>query len=154
MSDDYADFYEIGYEERPRDVKVDEVKQVLLKEIFLKEPQRVFYTTQLETRFEREFFHWITGKGLKELRQEGKICGEVTLGGPNIYWSVRNRYWRRGAKKLRALLRRLYHHDLLKALGQHCEMMFDSALARSGFQPQGKTSNRTRIGLDQNWSQS
>jgi hypothetical protein len=60
-------------EERPRDIKVDDVKLVIAN-IFLTEPERVLYSAQIETRLEREYFHWIRNKGLIELRHENKNC--------------------------------------------------------------------------------
>jgi hypothetical protein len=35
--------------------------------LFDDNPQRLFYSTQIETSFEREFFHWITGRALLEM---------------------------------------------------------------------------------------
>jgi len=49
-----------GVEERPRDAKVDEAKDVLTQ-LFADEPDGVYYRRQLTVRFERTFFHWIFG---------------------------------------------------------------------------------------------
>jgi hypothetical protein len=68
MVHDYFDeFEEEEAEERPRDVKIDEAKSFLLQELLAKKSDEVFYQRQIEVRFERQFFHWITAKALNEL---------------------------------------------------------------------------------------
>jgi hypothetical protein len=70
--------------EVPRDVKIDEAKEVLLSALFAKHSQQVFYVRQIEILLENErqmellsgvrregFYHWITEKALRELAQEG-----------------------------------------------------------------------------------
>ena len=56
---EYDDFYP-DEEERPRDPAVD-LAINRLRSFFKQSPQRLFYSTQIETALEREFFHWITG---------------------------------------------------------------------------------------------
>jgi hypothetical protein len=59
--------------EVPRDVKIDEAKEVLLSALFGKRSQQVFYSRQIEILLENErqmqllsgvrregFYHWIT----------------------------------------------------------------------------------------------
>jgi len=52
-------------EERPRDPAVDKAIE-RLRGFFDNSPQRLFYSTQIETSLEREFFHWIAGRALLE----------------------------------------------------------------------------------------
>jgi hypothetical protein len=71
------DFYDdSGFEpepeERERDPKVDEAKKVIL-EFFVQHPDGVFYERQVQVRFEKTFFHWITADALHELRDEVKF---------------------------------------------------------------------------------
>lgn len=73
-SEGYYD-YDTDYEELPRDPKTDEAKQRLI-EFFRQRPTDVFYLQQLKVRFEREFFHWITGRALGELVAEGRIYSQ------------------------------------------------------------------------------
>jgi len=67
------DEYEQQYEEYPRDEKIDEVKPQIMSRIFDKFPRKVFYSVQVETALERDYFHWITGKGLAELANEARL---------------------------------------------------------------------------------
>jgi len=41
-----------------------------LKNVFAKEPQKVFYQRQLQVMFEKKYFHWITVRALPELVQQ------------------------------------------------------------------------------------
>src|SRR5262249_44396811 len=59
--------------EPKRDTKVDEAKEVIIKEVFDKDPRTVMYERQLLVRFEDRFFHWITARALGELYEEGQI---------------------------------------------------------------------------------
>lgn len=137
---DDHDYDELHYdeepddEERPRDVKIDEAKLAIM-EIFEREPQRVFYSVQIETRLERDYFHWITNKGLRELASEGKIKFEPRhVGGTqrvHFYTHPTYRYFRREAKKLEGVVTQLYDPDFTRAVGHYCEMLLDSALARA-----------------------
>jgi hypothetical protein len=139
MFDD--DYYEPEEDERPRDVKIDAAKLVIL-DIFSNEPQRVFYSVQIETRLEREYFHWITNKGLAELRHElavtmspRQVPGAQTV---HFYTHPTYRYPRREANRLEALLSEIHEPEFTHAIGAQCELLLDSALARAGFQPVAK----------------
>lgn len=89
MSDEDYEWERYADEEiesaRPRDSKVDEVKEVLLKEFLGKDAgEVVYYGRQLEVALEKSYFHWITKRGLNELKAEGAIAftqkklGDVT----------------------------------------------------------------------------
>jgi hypothetical protein len=70
-----------GGEEMPRDPKVDQAIE-RLHTFFDANPQRLFYSTQIETSLEREFFHWITGRALLEMGNAKEITriSEVVQG--------------------------------------------------------------------------
>jgi len=132
------DEYEQQYEEYPRDEKIDEVKPQIMSRIFDKFPRKVFYSVQVETALERDYFHWITGKGLAELANEARLVRtpqHVVGQFVNFYTHPGHRYFRREAKQLASLLARLYDPEFTQAIGSHCEMLFDSALARRHFVP-------------------
>ncbi|BEH58736.1 hypothetical protein [Burkholderia pseudomallei] len=144
--DDYDPYLDVepDEEERPRDAKIDEAKLAIL-DVFEREPQRVFYSVQIETRLEREYFHWITNKGLSELAQERQLAFEPRMiaGTQRVHFYTypTYRYFRREAKRLEGVLTQLYDPDFTHAVGRHCEMLLDSALARAGFQPQATDAN-------------
>jgi hypothetical protein len=54
--DDHHYEEESEQEARSRDPKIDEAKLAIMT-IFDAEPKRVFYSVQIETRLERDFFH-------------------------------------------------------------------------------------------------
>jgi hypothetical protein len=91
----------------PRDPKIDEAKYAL-RQFFREHQNDVFYSRQLEVKFENAFFHWITSKSLRELAAEAAIQTFVTtlLGAVPIrfYSSLRNRYWKRRAEEIRKLV--------------------------------------------------
>lgn len=136
--DEHYDYFEEEEPEPTRDLKIDEAK-IVIAEIFNQEPERVFYSVQIETRLERDFFHWITNKGLKELTEEGVIARETRVvpvnQSVNFYRNRRYRYPNRESNQLVKSLSDIYDPDFTHAVGRHCEMLLDSAFARAGFQP-------------------
>jgi hypothetical protein len=136
----------------PRDPKVDEAIG-RLRQFFGDNPQRLFYSTQIETSFEREFFHWIIGRGLLEMgdaREITRIIEMVVGQRVHFYASRRHRYVRRELKKMISILRRLFDPDFLQAIGRHGELMFDAALGRHGFQAEAKD---TKNWKDRTWQE-
>jgi hypothetical protein len=154
---DDIDIYE-ELEERPRDPTIDHAIE-RLKGFFDASPQRLFYSTQIETSLEREFFHWITGKALLELANSNQIKREsIKLHGQNInfYASRKHRYIQRELKSMLGLLNRIFDPEFTHAIGRHGELMFDAALGRNGFRAEtsntnswnGKTWQETNHNLD------
>lgn len=139
--DDYDYSHWPEEEPRPRDLKIDEVKEFLLADLFVRDPEGVFYQRQIEIRYERQFFHWITAKALNELAEEGKI-NATTREYPNIrirfYRARKNRYWTRRANEIEKLVLRFSEQEFLHGLGRHGETMFDAALAHGGFLPRAR----------------
>jgi hypothetical protein len=149
---DYDDDFDFEFdegepgEEREPDPKTEQAK-VVLEEFFRRNPRRVFYQRQLQVIFERDFFHWVTVRALRELVDEGKIAsashGHVkALGGEEIrfFWPRGLRYWRRDVARLtKVIVTELSNPTFTHAIGKHGEMMFDAALGRIGFSRLAKT---------------
>jgi hypothetical protein len=143
---------------RPRDPAISAAVE-RLQVFFEQSPRRLFYSTQIETTLERDFFHWITGKALLELSERGRIrrspavVQEKTI---NFYAHLRHRYWRRQQRDIVALLDRIFDPEFAHAVGRHGELMFDAALGRNGFRAEaantrswrGRTWERTSHNLD------
>jgi hypothetical protein len=130
---EYDDYPE--HEPPPRDTVIDDAL-VRVMQVFEQQSSRVFYSTQIETQLEREFFHWITNKALLELGNAGRVqrMPAVVHGRTvNFYAHTKYRYWKREQKRLQALLERIFDPEFTHAIGRHAEMMFDSALSRHGF---------------------
>jgi hypothetical protein len=123
-----------------RDPKTEEAKETL-DEFFRRDPPQVYYQRQLQVIFERDYFHWVTVRALRELVEERRIetasYGRVrALGGEDVrfYWPRRLRYWKREVDRLlKVIVNDLSHPVFTRALGNHGETMFDAALGRIGF---------------------
>jgi hypothetical protein len=130
------DDYEPEQEEYPRDPAIDAAAR-RVRDFFDAQPARVFYSTQIETALEREYFHWITGKALLELgNNRGIQRVQATAHGNNInfYAHLKHRYFRREMGGMVSLLNRIFDPEFTHAVGRHGELMFDAALGRAGFQ--------------------
>jgi hypothetical protein len=141
MSWDDFDYYEPDEPHRPGpddDPAVQELEPQLLG-LFDAEPEAVFYETQLAVRFEDRYFHWVTTRALKDLRESGKIGSELQELSPKIplrfYFNRRNRYWKRQAGEVRKLVRLFSDQAFTSGLGVQGELLIDSGLPRVGFQP-------------------
>jgi len=75
-----------------------------IREIFEKEPEKVFYGRQVEILCEDKHFHWKTNRGLRFLADNKKIGHEKrkTAGNREIslYWHKSYRYYKTGAKRV------------------------------------------------------
>jgi len=142
--DDYYDIAELQEEQhRPRDPAIDDAIE-RLHTFFEAAPQRLFYSTQIETSLEREFFHWIVGKALLELGDTRRITrvSEVIAGQRvNFYANRKHRYIRRQLRTMVNVLQRVFGPEFAHAIGRHGELMFDAALGRNGFRAEAKNTN-------------
>lgn len=129
--------------ERTRDAAVDTAIE-RLRTFFEESPHRLFYSTQIETMLEREFFHWITGKALLELATAGRIRRVPTVVQQktiNFYAHPKHRYWKRELREMVSLLQRVFDPEFTHAIGRHGELMFDAALGRYGFRAEARDTN-------------
>lgn len=129
-------------EEETEDRYADEAAATL--EAFINaNPQQVFFERQLQVRFEKQYYHWITSRVLNELAQEKLIRSEWLAmnvrGAPStrirFFFSTRLRYWRRRAKDVLKIVATYSQVEFTKALGCQAEMLFDAALPKEGFIP-------------------
>lgn len=137
------DLYDGKPHERPRDPILD-VAIARLGQFFEQTPDRLFYSTQIETSLERDFFHWITGRGLLELARAAAVRRRTTViaGNPvNFYAHRGHRYIEREHKLMRAVLERVFDPEFTHAIGRHGELMFDAALGRAGFRAEARETN-------------
>jgi hypothetical protein len=140
--------WEEEYQPEPEDVgpgpeddpKVQEIEPLLIAKLE-ENPERVFYENQLAVIFEKDFFHWVTARALKELRESGKIGSELGELSPGVqlrfYFSRRCRYWKRKAAELRELVLLFSGQTFARALGAQGELLIDAGLPRAKFIPVG-----------------
>lgn len=152
--DDYDDTADReDEEERPRDPAVDRAIE-RLRAFFTDSPTTLFYSTQIETTLEREFFHWITGRALLELGTANQIRRIPTFLSAlnktvNFYASRKHRYVARELAVMQTLLTRIFDPQFAHAVGRHGELMFDAALGRNGFRAEAKD---TKTWNGKSWS--
>lgn len=140
--------YEVEFEgEVTRDHKIDEAKEVL-QELFEKEKRRVFYMRQLEVRYERRFFHWITARAINELLEERTLRYErVPLRGPTevkFIFNRTHRYYMRQITEAIKVIREYSDPGIATACGRQAEVLFLNALAIKGFVPRDENTNEYR----------
>jgi hypothetical protein len=124
------------------DPAVQELEPRLLQ-LFESEPERVFFESQLAIRFEDDFFHWVTVRALKDLRESGKVGSRLQELGPDtqlrFYFNRRNRYWKRNASEVKKLVLLYSDPTFTPVLGTQGELLIDAALPRFGFMPVADT---------------
>lgn len=127
-----------------RDVKIDEARTAV-KESFNENNDRVFYMKQLEVLFEKQFFHWITGKAINELIAEGTLrAEEVPLlkeTKVKFVFNRSHRYYKREIRKCVEVVRQYSTPEIAIACGRQAEVLFFNALVAEGFLAKGQNVN-------------
>jgi len=138
------DFDEEFYPEKLGDKKVEEAKHEL-KMFFEQNKQEVFYLKQLEVRFEKKYFHWITSRAINELLEEDKIrAEEIPLAAwtkVKFLFNKRHMYYKRQIKEAIEIIRDYSSPTIASACGRQAEMLFFNALAHRGFKSLGHDVN-------------
>ncbi|MGB6130210.1 MAG: hypothetical protein WCC14_06175 [Acidobacteriaceae bacterium] len=136
------------------DPAVQEIEPLLL-EMFDQQPEAVFFEGQLAIRFEDRFFHWVTVRALKELREAGRVGSELQKLTQEthlrFYFNRRNRYWRRRAVEVRKLVLLYSDPAFTPVLGAQGELLVDAGLPRFGFMP---VAEEVRAWQGKRWDQS
>lgn len=131
--DDYADF-EPG--ELPEDAREGEAREEL-EEFFEKNQDKVFFSRQIEVQYENKYFHWVTNRALRALREGGGLRSEerklATGGSIILIWYRSFRYYRRRAAQVVRLVEEYADPNIGAAIGLHGESMVLEGFARSQF---------------------
>jgi hypothetical protein len=146
FDDRYHDEYE--YSQHKRDTKIDEAKEYV-KNFFKENKKRVFYMKQLEVRFEKKFFHWITARALGELIAEGflrMVEMPLSVEGTRVkfLFDPQNRYYKRPIKKSIDVIREYSEHVIARGCGEQADLLFFNALISRGFISHGQDTNEFR----------
>jgi hypothetical protein len=122
-----------------------EAAKVAVMGLFAEHPEEVFYSRQLEVRFEDKFFHWVTNRAVRRLVDEGALkVVEVPLGGGTrvkFLMRPRLRYYTRAVNRSMRVVRRYSDHPVASACGDQAEHLFLVALARRRFVCVGENTN-------------
>ena len=120
----------------------------LVRQLFAEYPDRVFFTRQIEIRFEKNFYHWITNRAIHRLYQEGAIDREATtlkIGSPiTLWWNKKKRYQKRPIRAVLDLVNEYSNPRVSECLGLHGQQMILGAFARSGFHILAEDANEFR----------
>jgi hypothetical protein len=101
---------------------------------FIDNPQTVFYSRQLEVLYEREFFHWVTNRALRNLISEGHVLMEprrLTIGSEiKLVWYKSFRFYKRAAADVFDLVDHYTSAATDGTLGMQGEHLVLAAFAR------------------------
>lgn len=101
----------------------------------------VFYLRQLQVKFEKNYFHWVTNNALLGLLKIGYLKDyriEGTSGTSTRYFFHRsNRYPKRAINELEKVIRSYSEDNVTRGCGHRAEDLFCKALALRGFMPLG-----------------
>lgn len=143
MFDD-SDFYESGedYEGYPVSDKYFVRAQKVIKDLYEANREGIYYLRQLQVRFEKQFFHWVTNNALvglfnqgylRDYRMQGK-SGTAT----RFFIHKSNRYVVREANRIQEIINRYSEDHITRSCGCRAEDLFCKALALHGFMPVGQ----------------
>jgi len=148
VDSEFGEYDSIG---RPSDPVQERVKEKL-EDFFEEKKEEVFFSRQIEIKYEDEFFHWITNRALRELVEEGLLRSEtreLSSGGSIKIISHKSyRYYKRSASKLIKLVEEYANPNIGAAIGLHGEMMVLEGFARSEFLMKGRN---TRTYGEREW---
>lgn len=141
-----------GEERSPDPRETDAIDD--LANFFGKHREMVFFSRQLEVRNEGKYFHWITNRALRELKDRGLVRGETrplkTGGAINLLWLRSYRFYKRSAANLVRLVEEYADPNIGGVLGLHGEAMVLEGFARSEFVMRGRN---TRSFAGKTWEE-
>lgn len=144
MSDD--DFEDLEEWYQPEEYKPDEYflrAKEALKSLYDNNKESIFYIRQLQIKFEKEYFHWITYNAIESLLKEGflKVVPKKTssLGTPIKFLThYTNRYSKRDINELAKIIEEYSHENITRSCGHRAEDLFALSLASYRFFPKDK----------------
>ena len=147
------DFRRDDWDERPPDAKQEEAREVL-RAFFDDRREEVFFSRQVEVIHEAQFFHWLTNRALRDLRDEGFLQWEqreMSWGGHiSLLWHRNFRYYKRAAAAIVRIVEEYSAPAIGEALGLHGEQMVLEGFARTQFVQEGRDTREYR---DRVWSE-
>lgn len=119
------------------------VEEELLR-FFEENKNEVFYSKQVEIHFEKEYYHWVTSRGLRNLKgvELKSMSQKLDFGGSaTFYWHKSNRYYKRNVNKVANLINDFSDSDFLAGLGQTGELLVNEGFTKYGFKVLGRSTN-------------
>ena len=139
--------YDDGFYEEPEDYQHREPDAYFLeaqKEIrglYEADKDSVYYMRQLQVKFERTYFHWVTNNAVLGLLKMGYLR-DIRIPrerGTSTRYFVRktNRYPKRDINAIEAVVQEYSQDHITRSCGHRAEDLFCNALAVRGFMPVG-----------------
>src|SRR5262249_32235674 len=138
MSHDFEhDLVEDHDHESLGDIK-EEQALIAVEKLFVHNPAQVFFTRQIEIRFEDRFYHWITNRAVHRLYEESRLIErmqtKLITGTPvTLWWNRKGRYKKRAIKAVLDLINEYSAPEVGEYLGLHGQDMMLGAFARASF---------------------
>lgn len=143
IEDYYYDFVDVpeDYEQSgPDSYFLEAQKQI--REIYERDKQSVYYVRQMQIKFEKEYFHWITNNALLQLEKFGYLKDiRITRekGTSTRYFIHKsNRYPMRRIRTMEKLIEEYSDDTITRSCGHRAEDLFCTGLALKGFLPKAK----------------
>ncbi|MFH1226640.1 MAG: hypothetical protein V1701_01900 [Planctomycetota bacterium] len=116
--------------------------QADIRALYEQNKESVFYIRQLQVKFEKKYFHWITNNAIIGLLKLGylkdfrfsKEKGTST----RFFIHYSNRYAQRQINKLEKIIEEYSQDHITRSCGHRAEDLFCNALAMKGFMPVAK----------------
>jgi hypothetical protein len=138
---------EFDTEPRERDPKQEKAEDEIVAYLE-KNRGTVFFSRQLEVHFEKNWFHWITNRVLRDLVSRRLLKSEVrplkTGGSVTLLWHRSHRYYRRDAVEVVKLVETYADPNIGAALGLQGEVMLLEGLAKRQFLLTGRDTRTHR----------
>ncbi len=156
MDDYYDDFVDApeDYTEWSPDSYFVEV-QSRIREMYDRKRDSIYYLRQMQIKFEKDFFHWITYNAMLGLLQIGylKDVRVEREGGTATRYFVHksNRYPMRRIRRMEKLVQDYSSDVITRSCGHRAEDLFCSGLALKGFMP---TQKKVRSYGGRKWTKS
>lgn len=113
-----------------------------LEQFFEANREAVFFSRQIEVKYEDRWYHWITNRALRSLIQDKLVKSETrplaTGGSVHLMWHRGHRYYRRDASNVVQLVEEYANPNIGGAVGLHGEHMVLEGFARRQFVMRGR----------------
>ncbi|PIQ86183.1 MAG: hypothetical protein COV74_05770 [Candidatus Omnitrophica bacterium CG11_big_fil_rev_8_21_14_0_20_45_26] len=146
----FADYLGNSENEYGPDSKTQQVKKIIVAQLE-NDKSRVYFQRQLEVLYEKKFFHWVTGRAIKELKEEGRITVDyypIQVRSHRDYIKIithkKNRYYRTRAKQIASLVEMYSNPSITSDTGFVAEELFKVAYAEHQFSLIATHTNKLR----------
>jgi hypothetical protein len=134
--------HDFGWDEQRGEDSYEQGVRETLIDLFQSNQKKVFFSRQLEVRFEKDYFHWITNRAVRALTAEGIIKEETRqlkgAGEIHLLWHPGFRYYKRAAAGVVMLVEEYSNPNIAGAIGLHGETMVLEGFARHEFVMKGR----------------